>query len=330
MALKATPLLCELHAHTTGATGLVVRQLCDLYGRRGFDVCRHGPHDARLGHIDAANHAAYLDEIEAQAERARALYGLLVLPGLELTADDRRRAPPRGCDGLRSWSALPSALNPPLAAARARGGACRRPPVYARAGGRLGSRPPRSRATGRAGAARHRRSSFNRDTLLLGPRRPAGGRERRLPRPPTWDAAPVCQGGGGRQLVPAPRRRRTRAADDEASAWRLTDRRSSIHFHRHASQRCYCFARRWRRRRSPTKRCSRPQACSRALGDRARVRIVSPRDPRREPLCCGRGQVLRAAFRRLESALVSHHLKKLTEAGLLDREQRGKCAYFTP
>ena len=26
---------------------------------------------------------------------------------------------------------------------------------------------------------------------------------------------------------------------------------------------------------------------------------------------------------------VSHHLKKLTDAGLLDREQRGKWAYFS-
>ena len=26
---------------------------------------------------------------------------------------------------------------------------------------------------------------------------------------------------------------------------------------------------------------------------------------------------------------MSHHLKKLTEAGLLDREQRGKWAYFS-
>ena len=31
----------------------------------------------------------------------------------------------------------------------------------------------------------------------------------------------------------------------------------------------------------------------------------------------------------LTQATVSHHLKKLTDAGLLEREQRGKWAYFS-
>jgi ArsR family transcriptional regulator, arsenate/arsenite/antimonite-responsive transcriptional repressor len=31
----------------------------------------------------------------------------------------------------------------------------------------------------------------------------------------------------------------------------------------------------------------------------------------------------------LTQATVSHHLKKLTDAGLLDREQRGKWAFFS-
>ena len=31
----------------------------------------------------------------------------------------------------------------------------------------------------------------------------------------------------------------------------------------------------------------------------------------------------------LSQATTSHHLKKLTEIGLLDREQRGKWAYFS-
>ena len=31
----------------------------------------------------------------------------------------------------------------------------------------------------------------------------------------------------------------------------------------------------------------------------------------------------------LKQATVSHHLKKLTEAGLVDREQRGKWAFFS-
>jgi ArsR family transcriptional regulator len=31
----------------------------------------------------------------------------------------------------------------------------------------------------------------------------------------------------------------------------------------------------------------------------------------------------------LSQPTVSHHLKKLTEAGLLEREQRGKWAYYS-
>jgi hypothetical protein len=39
MPRKLPPLLCELHAHTTWSDGiLTVRELADLYGRRGFDV----------------------------------------------------------------------------------------------------------------------------------------------------------------------------------------------------------------------------------------------------------------------------------------------------
>ena len=39
MATKLSPLLCELHSHTTWSDGeLTPRELCDLYGRAGFDV----------------------------------------------------------------------------------------------------------------------------------------------------------------------------------------------------------------------------------------------------------------------------------------------------
>jgi ArsR family transcriptional regulator len=63
----------------------------------------------------------------------------------------------------------------------------------------------------------------------------------------------------------------------------------------------------------------------RALGDPARVRIVNLLAQNHEPLCaCEFMPVLGLA-----QATVSHHLKTLTEAGLLDREQRGKWAYFS-
>ena len=63
----------------------------------------------------------------------------------------------------------------------------------------------------------------------------------------------------------------------------------------------------------------------RALADRHRVKIVNLLATSGEPVCAceliaplGLGQ-----------PTVSHHLKKLTDAGLLDREQRGKWAYFS-
>ncbi len=62
-----------------------------------------------------------------------------------------------------------------------------------------------------------------------------------------------------------------------------------------------------------------------ALADPARVKIVNMLARAEEPVCAceitpGLG---------LTQATVSHHLKKLTDAGLIDREQRGKWAYFS-
>ena len=62
-----------------------------------------------------------------------------------------------------------------------------------------------------------------------------------------------------------------------------------------------------------------------ALGDPARVRIVNLLAATAEPVCvCELIGPLGLA-----QATVSHHLKKLTDAGLLDREERGKWAYFS-
>ena len=62
-----------------------------------------------------------------------------------------------------------------------------------------------------------------------------------------------------------------------------------------------------------------------ALGDPARVRIVNLIAIAGGAVCaCDFNDVLGLA-----QPTVSHHLKKLTEAGLLEREQRGKWAYFS-
>jgi ArsR family transcriptional regulator len=55
------------------------------------------------------------------------------------------------------------------------------------------------------------------------------------------------------------------------------------------------------------------------------VRVVNVLATTREPVCvCELIEPLGLA-----QPTVSHHLKKLTEAGLLEREQRGKWAYFS-
>ncbi len=127
MAMKPTPLLCELHAHTTWSDGdLSIRELCDLYGSRGFDVLAVTDHTTReAGHVEAANYADYLHEIEVEAVRARVRYGLLVIPGLELTYDDpdSTRAGHAVAVGLRSFVGVELGLEPALAAARELGAA---------------------------------------------------------------------------------------------------------------------------------------------------------------------------------------------------------------
>ena len=62
-----------------------------------------------------------------------------------------------------------------------------------------------------------------------------------------------------------------------------------------------------------------------ALGDPARVRIVNLLATSSEPVCaCELYEPLGLA-----QPTVSHHLKKLVEAGLLEREQRGRWAYYS-
>ena len=65
-------------------------------------------------------------------------------------------------------------------------------------------------------------------------------------------------------------------------------------------------------------------ALFRVLADPARVKIVNLLATNEGPVCaCEFEPALR-----LSQPTVSHHLKRLTDAGLLEREQRGKWAYF--
>jgi ArsR family transcriptional regulator len=63
----------------------------------------------------------------------------------------------------------------------------------------------------------------------------------------------------------------------------------------------------------------------RSLADPARVKILNLLATTGDAVCvCELTEPLG-----LSQPTVSHHLKKLTDAGLLEREQEGKWAYFT-
>jgi predicted metal-dependent phosphoesterase TrpH len=97
-------LLCDFHVHTRWSDGrLSIAEVVDLYGRTGhFDVVAITDHilmkkdllarAARIATLGQARFSiaqdqfpAYLDEIAEQAERASREYGLLVVPGAEIT-----------------------------------------------------------------------------------------------------------------------------------------------------------------------------------------------------------------------------------------------------
>ena len=66
-------------------------------------------------------------------------------------------------------------------------------------------------------------------------------------------------------------------------------------------------------------------ALFKALGDPARVKILNLLATTEGPVCVC--ELLPAL--ELSQPTVSHHLKKLTDAGLLERAQRGRWAYFS-
>jgi predicted metal-dependent phosphoesterase TrpH len=101
MRAHPTPLLCELHSHTTWSDGsLTIRQLVDLHAAHEIDVLCVTDHvvrsddpwrfeeGLRFSAIEEATFPLYLAEIEREAARAWRTYGLLVVPGLELTFND--------------------------------------------------------------------------------------------------------------------------------------------------------------------------------------------------------------------------------------------------
>jgi hypothetical protein len=136
MRRSARPLLCELHAHTSWSDGeLSLGAVVDLYGTAGFDVLCVTDHVPRsddpwpLHHgracLDATNVGAYLAEIERERARALSAYGLLLVPGLELTYNDPSpdRAGHAVAVGLRGLVAMDDGPAAAMETARAAGAA---------------------------------------------------------------------------------------------------------------------------------------------------------------------------------------------------------------
>src|SRR4029453_7905369 len=109
MRARVSSLLCELHAHTTWSDGqLTLPELVALYGSAGFDVLCVTDHVLReddpwpVVHgrpcVDRETFAPYLEAIARERDRARSLYGLLVVPGLALTYNDLD--PDRACHAV--------------------------------------------------------------------------------------------------------------------------------------------------------------------------------------------------------------------------------------
>jgi len=130
MSRSAPALLCELHAHTTWSDGsLSVRELVDLHGRAGFDVLAVTDHVTLPGATVQALHEdsydRYLRELETEGQRALSQYGLVVVPGLELTYDDPD--PRLGAHalalGVRRFIKLEQGLEPALDEAAGAGAA---------------------------------------------------------------------------------------------------------------------------------------------------------------------------------------------------------------
>jgi PHP domain len=208
MRQRTRPLLAELHAHTTWSDGeLSVRELVDLHGTRGFDVLCVTDHVVRSDDpwavtwggearsVPADRYDDYLAEIAHEAERARSLYGLQLVPGLELTFNDLdpSRAAHAVAIGLRTFVPVDDGIDAAIETATVAGAAVIAAHPFSPQGGHplsrtpsagepkssdggrsaaVGTRAPRSRLTQRFARDDelrrrvHRFELFNRSTLF--------------------------------------------------------------------------------------------------------------------------------------------------------------------
>jgi 3',5'-nucleoside bisphosphate phosphatase len=91
-------MLCDFHIHTSFSDGSVeLTETVDLFGQAGFDVISITDHvvngDNAIGKfahhfnlsITSDNFDKYIDSIRAEADRAWDKYGMLVIPGVEIS-----------------------------------------------------------------------------------------------------------------------------------------------------------------------------------------------------------------------------------------------------
>jgi len=136
MRTRTHPLLCELHAHSRWSDGdLSISELVDLHGRAGFDVLCVTDHVVRsddpwretalVRSVVEARSSAYFADVEREARRALALYGMLVIPGLELTFNDvdSSRAAHAVAVGLSTFVSVEDGIEEAMSAARDAGAA---------------------------------------------------------------------------------------------------------------------------------------------------------------------------------------------------------------
>ena len=97
---NARPLLCDFHIHTRFSDGMLdLAAVVDLFGQAGFDAISITDHvstpetaigwDARNLRLSLTERTfdAYLARVHAEAARALETYGMLVIPGVEITRD---------------------------------------------------------------------------------------------------------------------------------------------------------------------------------------------------------------------------------------------------
>lgn len=96
----AAPLLCDFHIHTRHSDGLLeLPAVVDLFGQAGFDAIAITDHvtagETAIGwaarglrlSLTERTFPGYLEAVRAEARRALETYGMIVIPGVEITKD---------------------------------------------------------------------------------------------------------------------------------------------------------------------------------------------------------------------------------------------------